>query len=85
MRPLGTPRSDLLCVPRRGGRLSGIRTGIHARVLLRPAVSGAERFPALTRRQARRTIALTAQLTDTALFLGGRAGANLCGRMAVTT
>ncbi|MEE1836284.1 ISL3 family transposase [Streptomyces sp. SP17KL33] len=45
----------------------------------------AEQIPDLTRRHARRTNALTAQLTDIALFLGGRAGANLCGRMAVTT
>ncbi|MFG2857984.1 transposase [Streptomyces mirabilis] len=33
----------------------------------------------------RSTIVLTTQLTDTALFPGGRAGANLCGRTAVTT
>ncbi|CAM5309646.1 ISL3 family transposase ISFsp1 [Streptomyces griseomycini] len=33
----------------------------------------------------RRTNALTAQLTDIALFLGGRAGASLCGRLAATT
>lgn len=44
-----------------------------------------EQIPDLTRRHARRTNALTAQLTDIALFLGGRAGANLCGRLAVTT
>ncbi|MFF3660452.1 transposase family protein [Streptomyces olivochromogenes] len=31
----------------------------------------AEQIPALTRRHARRTDALTAQLTDVALFLGG--------------
>ncbi|MFF0042946.1 ISL3 family transposase [Streptomyces mirabilis] len=45
----------------------------------------AEQIPDLTRRHARRTNALTGQLTDIALFLGGRAGASLCGRMAVTT
>ncbi|MFI2206057.1 transposase [Streptomyces sp. NPDC020192] len=45
----------------------------------------AEQIPDLTRRHARRTKALTAQLTDIALFLGGRAGASLCGRLAVTT
>ncbi|MGW1536687.1 ISL3 family transposase [Streptomyces aureus] len=45
----------------------------------------AEQIPDLTRRHARRTNALTAQLTDIALFLGGRAGASLCERLAVTT
>ncbi|MFB8183297.1 ISL3 family transposase, partial [Streptomyces sp. NPDC055966] len=45
----------------------------------------AEQIPDLTRRHARRTNALTAQLTDIALFLGGRAGASLCGRLAITT
>nr|WP_262705545.1 ISL3 family transposase [Streptomyces sp. NEAU-383] len=45
----------------------------------------AEQIPDLTRRHARRTNALTAQLTDIALFLGGRAGASLCGRLDVTT
>lgn len=45
----------------------------------------AEQIPDLTRRHTRRTHALTAQLTDSALFLGRPAGANLCGRLAVTT
>jgi len=45
----------------------------------------AEQIPALTRRYARRPNALTAQLTDSALFLGGRAGARLSRRMAITT
>ncbi|MGX1547082.1 transposase family protein [Streptomyces adustus] len=45
----------------------------------------AEQTPGLTRRHARRTNALTAQLTDIALFPGGRPGVNLCGRLAVTT
>ncbi|QNP68866.1 transposase [Streptomyces roseirectus] len=45
----------------------------------------AGQIPDLTRRHARRTNALTAHLTDIALFLGGRAGAGLCGRMAVST
>ncbi|MFJ9244717.1 transposase [Streptomyces sp. NPDC101776] len=45
----------------------------------------AEQIPDLTRRHARRTNALTTQLTDIALFLGGRAGADLHGRLAVTT
>ncbi|MFC5201768.1 transposase family protein [Streptomyces kaempferi] len=47
--------------------------------------TSAEQIPALTRRHARRTDALTAQLTDIALFMGGRAGARLSGRMAITT
>ncbi|MFD5419321.1 transposase family protein [Streptomyces sp. NPDC127069] len=34
----------------------------------------AEQIPALTRRQARHTEALTPRLTDVALFLGGRSG-----------
>ncbi|MGW7582953.1 hypothetical protein ACWGLI_17680, partial [Kitasatospora sp. NPDC054769] len=42
-------------------------------------------IPALTSRHARRTTALTAQLTDIALFLGGRAGARISGRLAMTT
>ncbi|MFC8368392.1 ISL3 family transposase [Streptomyces sp. NPDC057239] len=45
----------------------------------------AEQIPDPTRRHAHRTNALTAQLTDIVLFLGGRAGANPCGRMAVPT
>uniref|UniRef100_UPI002F90E196 transposase family protein n=1 Tax=Kitasatospora sp. NBC_01519 TaxID=2903576 RepID=UPI002F90E196 len=45
----------------------------------------AEQIPALTSRHARRTTALTAQLTDIALFLGGRAGARISGRLAMTT
>ncbi|MFF1691552.1 MULTISPECIES: ISL3 family transposase [unclassified Streptomyces] len=45
----------------------------------------AEQIPALTRRHARRTDALTAQLTDVALFLGGRPGARLFQRMAIDT
>ncbi|MFF1700220.1 ISL3 family transposase [Streptomyces sp. NPDC058257] len=45
----------------------------------------AEQVPALTRRYARRTNALTAQLTDIALFLGGRPGTRLSRRMAITT
>ncbi|MFE2719393.1 transposase family protein [Streptomyces mirabilis] len=45
----------------------------------------AEQIPALTRRHARRTDALTAQLTDVALFLGGRPGARLSERMAIDT
>ncbi|MFJ3780094.1 ISL3 family transposase [Streptomyces sp. NPDC090075] len=45
----------------------------------------AEQISDLTRRHARRTNALTAQLTGIALFLGGRAGAGLRGRLAVTT
>ncbi|MGA5454971.1 ISL3 family transposase, partial [Streptomyces umbrinus] len=46
--------------------------------------SFAEQIPDLTRRHARRTNALAAQLTGIALFLGGRAGVSLCGRLAVT-
>uniref|UniRef100_UPI002F90DEBB ISL3 family transposase n=1 Tax=Kitasatospora sp. NBC_01519 TaxID=2903576 RepID=UPI002F90DEBB len=45
----------------------------------------AEQIPALTSRHARRTTALTAQLTDIALFLGGRARARISGRLAMTT
>ncbi|MFF1746358.1 ISL3 family transposase [Streptomyces mirabilis] len=45
----------------------------------------AEQIPDPRRRHACRTNVLIAQLTDTALFPGGRAGATLCGRMAVTT
>ncbi|MER7540937.1 ISL3 family transposase [Streptomyces sp. NPDC097704] len=45
----------------------------------------AEQIPALTRRHARRTDALTAHLTDVALFLGGRPGARLAERMAINT
>ncbi|MEE1735183.1 ISL3 family transposase [Streptomyces sp. BE147] len=45
----------------------------------------AEQIPALTRRYARRTDVLTAQLTDVVLFLGGRAGTRLSGGLAVTT
>ncbi|MFJ7201847.1 ISL3 family transposase [Streptomyces sp. NPDC098926] len=45
----------------------------------------AEQVPNLTRRHARRTDALTAQLTDLALLLGGRAGARLSERMAIGT
>ncbi|MGW0672987.1 ISL3 family transposase [Streptomyces sp. NPDC002746] len=45
----------------------------------------AEQIPALTRRHARRTDALTAHLTDLALFLGGRPGARLSARMAIGT
>lgn len=45
----------------------------------------AEQIPNLTRRHARRTDALTAQLTDMALFVGGRAGARLSERMAIGT
>ncbi|MFD8755689.1 ISL3 family transposase [Kitasatospora sp. NPDC059577] len=44
-----------------------------------------EQIQDLTSRHARRTTALTTQLTDIALFLGGRAGARLAGRLAVTT
>ncbi|MFD5438525.1 ISL3 family transposase [Kitasatospora sp. NPDC127067] len=44
----------------------------------------AEQIPDLTSRHARRTTALTAQLTEIALFLGGRAGARLSGRLAMT-
>ncbi|QNA77456.1 ISL3 family transposase [Streptomyces sp. So13.3] len=44
-----------------------------------------EQIPALTRRYARRTDALTAQLADLALFLGGRAGARLSERMSIGT
>ncbi|MGW0547860.1 transposase family protein [Streptomyces altiplanensis] len=43
----------------------------------------AEQAPTLTRRYARRTNALPTQLTDIALFLGGRPGTRLSGRMAV--
>ncbi|MBC7268752.1 MAG: transposase [Streptomyces sp.] len=39
----------------------------------------AEQIPDLTRRHARRTNALTAQLTDIALFLGGRPATGLDG------
>jgi DNA-binding NarL/FixJ family response regulator len=45
----------------------------------------AEQVPALTRRHARRTDALTAQLTEVALFLGGRPGARLFQRMTIDT
>ncbi|MFD4133582.1 ISL3 family transposase [Streptomyces goshikiensis] len=45
----------------------------------------AEQIPALTRRHARRTEALTAHLTDVALFLGGRPGSRLFQRMAIDT
>ncbi|MFD9420748.1 ISL3 family transposase [Streptomyces goshikiensis] len=46
----------------------------------------AEQIPALTRRHARRTeAALTAHLTDVALFLGGRPGSRLFQRMAIDT
>ncbi|MFD9691648.1 transposase [Kitasatospora sp. NPDC059088] len=45
----------------------------------------AEQIQDLTFRHARRTTTLTTQLTDIALFLGGRAGARLAGRLAVTT
>ncbi|SFF96011.1 hypothetical protein SAMN02787118_11456 [Streptomyces mirabilis] len=45
----------------------------------------AEQNPDPTRRHAHRTHALTAQLTDNAKFPGGRAGANLCGRMSLTS
>ncbi|MFK4214054.1 transposase [Streptomyces sp. NPDC030920] len=45
----------------------------------------AGQVPNLTRRHARRTDALTAQLTELALSLGGRAGARLCERMAIGT
>ncbi|MFD3998763.1 ISL3 family transposase [Streptomyces sp. NPDC058583] len=45
----------------------------------------AEQIPALTRRHARRKDALTAQLTDVALFLGGRPGARLFQRMTIDT
>ncbi|WP_405530994.1 transposase [Streptomyces canus] len=44
----------------------------------------AEQIPDPARRHARRTIALVAQLTDITMFLGGRAGANLSGHVAVT-
>ncbi|MEU2516876.1 ISL3 family transposase [Streptomyces syringium] len=47
--------------------------------------TSAEQVPALTRRYARRTVALTAQLTDVALFLGGRPGARLFQRMTIDT
>jgi Transposase. len=82
---LGDTEARLAARSRGVGRLSGTRKGIHASALLRPAVSGAERIPDLTGRRTRRTIVLTTQLTDTALFPGGRAGVNLCGRTAVTT
>ncbi|RSO47794.1 hypothetical protein DMH15_05730 [Streptomyces sp. WAC 06725] len=45
----------------------------------------AEQIPHLTRRYARRTDTFTAELTTIALFLGGRAGARLSERMALTT
>ncbi|GHF77559.1 ISL3 family transposase [Kitasatospora xanthocidica] len=45
----------------------------------------AEQIQDLTARHTRRTTALTAQLTDIALFLGGRAGARLSERLAITT
>ncbi|MFJ5811100.1 ISL3 family transposase [Streptomyces sp. NPDC093093] len=45
----------------------------------------AEQIPGLTHRHARRTDALTAQLTDVALFLGGRPGARLFQRMTIDT
>ncbi|MFB7363859.1 ISL3 family transposase [Streptomyces hydrogenans] len=45
----------------------------------------AEQIPALTRRHARRTDALTTHLTDVALFLGGRPGARLFQRMTIDT
>ncbi|WP_432198381.1 transposase family protein [Streptomyces sp. bgisy027] len=45
----------------------------------------AEQIPDLTHRHARRTNALTAQLTYTALLLGGRAGVSLRGLLALTT
>lgn len=45
----------------------------------------AEQIPALTRRHARRTDSLTTQLTDLALFLGGRAGTRLSERLAINT
>ncbi|MFI6274555.1 transposase family protein [Streptomyces sp. NPDC050988] len=44
----------------------------------------AEQIPDQTRRHARRTNALTSQLTDIALFLGGRAGTSSYRRLAVT-
>ncbi|WP_330299401.1 hypothetical protein [Streptomyces sp. NBC_00503] len=44
-----------------------------------------EQIPALTRRHAHRTEALTAHLKDVALFLGGRPGSRLFQRMAVDT
>ncbi|MGW6563487.1 ISL3 family transposase [Streptomyces hydrogenans] len=50
-----------------------------------PRRTFAEQIPALTCRHARRTDALTAQLTDVALFLGGRPGARRSQRMAVGT
>ncbi|MEU3051366.1 ISL3 family transposase [Streptomyces sp. NPDC006984] len=45
----------------------------------------AEQIPGLTRRHARRTEALTAHLTDVALFLGDRPGVRLFQRMAIDT
>ncbi|WUA47488.1 ISL3 family transposase [Streptomyces sp. NBC_01367] len=45
----------------------------------------AEQIPALTRRHARRTEALTAHLTEVALFLGGRPGTRLSQQMAIDT
>ncbi|WP_399935045.1 ISL3 family transposase [Streptomyces kanamyceticus] len=45
----------------------------------------AGQVPALTCRYARRTNALTSQLTDIALFLGGRPGTRLSRRMAIVT
>ncbi|MFD3557024.1 ISL3 family transposase [Streptomyces goshikiensis] len=45
----------------------------------------AEQIPGLTHRYARRTDALTTQLTNVALFLGGRPGTRLSQRMAIDT
>ncbi|QKW25961.1 ISL3 family transposase [Streptomyces seoulensis] len=45
----------------------------------------AEQIPSLVRRHARRTDALTAHLTDVALFLGDRPGARLFRHMAIDT
>ncbi|MEU7510300.1 ISL3 family transposase [Streptomyces lavendulae] len=50
-----------------------------------PRRTFAEQIPALTHRHARRTDALTAQLTDVALFLGGRPGTRLVQRMTIDT
>ncbi|MFF3981117.1 ISL3 family transposase [Streptomyces sp. NPDC001828] len=45
----------------------------------------AEQIPGLTHRHARRTDALTTQLTNVALFLGGRPGTRLLQRMTIDT
>ncbi|WP_406841841.1 UDP-N-acetylglucosamine 2-epimerase (plasmid) [Streptomyces sp. AHU1] len=78
-----------LCLVNRPVAGRQVRLDLQARRLLCSNISCgrrtfAEQIPDLTRRHARRTNTLTTQLTDIALFLGGRAGASLCGRLTVT-